>query len=227
MIDARSVRMRRWTRQEYDQLVERSFFRSDERLELLDGLLLVKEPHSSAHMTAVRLVEEALRLAFGTGWDVRTQGPIALDPRSEPEPDASVVRGSPRDYRDAHPTSPVLVVEVALASLRLDRTRKGRAFARAGVTEYWIVNLVDRVLEVHREPVRLDDTRRAGAIGQSRCSGLTPLSARSPLPQLESPWPTSCRSRAVHGTSRPAYGRTRAAASTGRSGPLESWCDPA
>jgi Uma2 family endonuclease len=179
MIKARSLRMRRWSRREYEQLVERSFFRQDERLELLDGLLLVKEPQSSAHMTAVRLVEDALRLAFGGGWDVRAQGPIALDPRSEPEPDVSVVRGSPRDYRDAHPTSPVLVVEVALASLGLDRTRKGRAFARAGVPEYWIVNLVDRVLEVHRDPGRLDDTRRRWAYRSVQM--LAPDAAVSPL----------------------------------------------
>jgi Uma2 family endonuclease len=185
MIEARSPRIRRWTRQEYDQLVEQSFFRSDERLELLDGLLLVKEPQSSIHMTAVRLVEEALRLAFGTGWDVRTQGPIALGPRSEPEPDVSVVLGSPRDYRDAHPSSPVLVVEVALASLGLDRTRKCRAFARAGVPEYWIVNLVERVLEVHREPARLDDTRRRWGYRSVQALGLdaavSPLAAPTAL----------------------------------------------
>ena len=155
-----SIRVRRWSRREYEQLVERSFFRPDERLELLDGLLLVKEPQSSVHMTAVRLAEEALRAAFGTGWDVRPQGPIALDRRSQPEPDVSVVRGRPRDYRDAHPTSPVLVVEVALASLKLDRTRKSRAYARAGVPEFWIVNLVDRVLEAYRDPDRLEEPRR-------------------------------------------------------------------
>src|SRR4029453_7150259 len=179
MIKARSLRMRRWSRREYEQLAGRAFSRQDERLELLDGLLLVKEPQSSAHMTAVRLVEDALRLAFGGGWDVPTQGPIALDPRSEPEPDVSVVRGSPRDYRDAYPTSPVLVVEVALTSLRLDRTRKGRAFARAGVPEYWIVNLVDRVLEVHRDPGRLDDTRRRWAYRSIQM--LAPDAAVSPL----------------------------------------------
>jgi Uma2 family endonuclease len=179
MIEARSVRMRRWSRREYERLVERSFFRPDERLELLDGLLLVKEPQSSAHMTAVRLVEEALRAAFGVGWDVRPQGPIALDRRSEPEPDVSVVHGSPRDYRDAHPSSPALVVEVALASLTLDRTRKCRAFARAGVPEYWIVNLVDQVLEVHREPGRLDDARRRW--GYRSLQILAPDGAVSPL----------------------------------------------
>jgi Uma2 family endonuclease len=179
MKEAPAVRMRRWSRREYEQLVGQSFFGPDERLELLDGLLLVKEPQSSAHMTAVRLVEEALRAAFGAGWDVRPQGPIALDPRSEPEPDVSVVRGSPRDYRDAHPSSPALVVEVALASLRLDRTRKGRAFARAGVPEYWIVNLVDRVLEVHRQPGRLDDARRGWGYRSVRTLG--PDDAVSPL----------------------------------------------
>jgi Uma2 family endonuclease len=160
MTRTRSLRLRRWNRLEYERLVERGFFRPDERLELVDGLLLLKEPQSSAHMTAIRLVEDALRTAFEAGWDVRAQGPIALDSRSEPEPDVSVVRGSPRDYRDTHPSSPVLVIEVALTSLRLDRTRKCRAFARAGVPEYWIVNLVDRVLEVHREPALLDAARR-------------------------------------------------------------------
>jgi len=160
MLEAAPLRTRRWSRREYEHLVERGFFGCDERLELLDGLLLVKEPQSSTHMTALRLVEDAVRIAFGAGWDVRAQGPVALDRRSEPEPDVSVVRGSPRDYLDAHPRSPVLVVEVALASLRLDRTQKCRAYARAGVPEYWIVNLVDRVLEVYHEPARLDAPRR-------------------------------------------------------------------
>jgi Uma2 family endonuclease len=90
-----------------------------------------------------------------------------------------VVRGSPRDSRDAHPTSPVLVVEVALASLRLDRTRKRRAFARAGVPEYWIVNLLDQVLEVHREPARLDEPHRGR--GYRSIQTLGPDSVVSPL----------------------------------------------
>jgi Uma2 family endonuclease len=163
MTDTYPIRTRRFSRREYEQLVEHGFFGCNERLELLDGLLLVKEPQSSTHMTALRLVEDALRIAFGRGWDVRGQGPVALDRRSEPEPDVSVVRGSPRDYREAHPGNPVLVVEVALASLRLDRTRKCRAYARAGVPEYWIVNLVDRALEVHREPVLRETPRRRWA----------------------------------------------------------------
>jgi Uma2 family endonuclease len=146
------TRTRRWKRVEYERLVECGIFRPGEPLELLGGLLVVAEPQGSAHFTAIRLVEEALRTAFGAGWDVRSQGPIALDDESEPEPDVAVVPGSARDYRDAHPASPVLVVEVAESSLAIDREHKGSLYARAALPEYWILNLVSRVLEVYRDP---------------------------------------------------------------------------
>jgi Uma2 family endonuclease len=113
---------------------------------------VVAEPQSSAHYTTIRLIERALARAFGEGWDVRTQAPIALDDTSEPEPDVAVVRGNLRDYLAAHPADPVLVVEVSLTSMRLDRRHKSSLYARAGRPEYWIVNLVDRVLEVRRDP---------------------------------------------------------------------------
>ncbi len=78
--------------------------------------------------------------------------PLALGEHSEPEPDVAVVAGEPEDYIAAHPSTAALVVEVADASLPLDRRFKATIYARAGLREYWIVNLVDRVLEVHREP---------------------------------------------------------------------------
>ena len=146
------VRTRRWSRAEYDRLIELGVFHEDEPIELLDGELVVREPKGSRHETAVSLVLDVLRQAFGPGWLVRVGGPLALDDVSEPEPDVSVVRGAPRDYRDAHPARAVLVVEVAQSSLMFDRTRKTRAYARNGIAEYWIVNLVDRVLEVYRDP---------------------------------------------------------------------------
>jgi Uma2 family endonuclease len=147
-----TVPLRRWTRLEYEKLVDQGFFGPDERLELIDGALIVKEPQNSGHFTAVALVHDALRNAFGAGWFVRLPGPVALDESSEPEPDISVVPGVARDYRDAHPARPVLVVEVSESRLRFDRTDKAALYARAGVTDYWIVNLVDRCLEIHRGP---------------------------------------------------------------------------
>ena len=147
------VRTRRWTRAEYDRLIEIGFFQPGDPVELLGGELLVAEPQGSRHYTAICLVEGALRTAFGAGWVIRSQGPVALDDESEPEPDVAVVAGSVRDYSGEHPGRPVLVVEVSESSLRLDRERKGSLYARAGLDDYWIVNLVESVLEISRGPV--------------------------------------------------------------------------
>jgi len=152
--------LHRWTRREYGRLIDHGFLDEDDPIELLDGLLLLKEPQHSPHRTAVLLVTKALERAFGEGWFVQTQSPIILDDRSEPEPDVCVVRGSARDYVDAHPTRPALIVEVAQSGLAIARGRKAAAYARARITDYWIVDLVDRVLEVHREPARPGPARR-------------------------------------------------------------------
>ena len=144
--------LKRWRRVDYERLVDRGVFEPGDRVELIDGLLLVSEPQSSLHYTAIRLVEQALERAFGEGWYVRAQAPIALDDASEPEPDVAVVRGGVRDFAASHPVDPVLVVEVAISSLAFDREHKASLYARAGRPEYWILNLIDRVLEVRRRP---------------------------------------------------------------------------
>jgi Uma2 family endonuclease len=128
-----------------------------ERLELLDGLLVVREPQGSSHSTIVRMVGRVLESAFGAGWHARFHSPIALDDHSEPEPDVAMVSGTERDYISALPSTAALIVEVADSSLRLDRRVKTILYARARLPEYWIVNLVDRVLEVHRDPAPTDD----------------------------------------------------------------------
>jgi len=152
-------RLRRWSRGEYARLIDYGILDEDDPVELLDGLLLVKEPQHSPHRTAVLLTAKALERAFGEGWFVQTQSPIILDDRSEPEPDVCVVHGSPRDYVTAHPSHPALIVEVAQSGLHLARGRKAVAYARAGIADYWILNLIDRLLEVHREPRRAADRR--------------------------------------------------------------------
>jgi Uma2 family endonuclease len=147
---------RRWTRVEYDRLIDLGVFRPGEHLELLGGHLIVSEPQGTLHSVAVGLIEDALRACFGAGWTVRVQMPIALDEESEPEPDVVVVPGTHRDYVTAHPARPPLLVEVAETSLAADRETKARLYARAGIADYWIVNLVDSVLEVCRDPVTAD-----------------------------------------------------------------------
>src|SRR5216117_594799 len=167
--------LRRWTRREYERLIDHGFLDEDEPIELLDGLLLVKEPQSSPHRTAVLLAAKTLERAFGDGWFVQVQSPIGLDDLSEPEPDVCVVQGSPRDYVRAHPTRPALIVEVALSGLRMARGRKATAYARGGIADYWIVNRAGSRCSCSTRSTRLtiaccnciasrrDRARRAGA----------------------------------------------------------------
>jgi Uma2 family endonuclease len=146
------LELKRWTRKEYERLIEHGIFTREDRIELIDGVLIVAEPQSAYHYTAIGLVVRALTRAFGDGWTVRSQGPVALDDTSEPEPDVAVVRGDLLDYASAHPSDPVLVVEVSLTSATLDRRFKSSLYARAGRREYWLLDLVSRTLEVRREP---------------------------------------------------------------------------
>jgi Uma2 family endonuclease len=150
MSDA-SIVARRWTRAEYDRLVGLGAFDGD-AIELIAGQLVVAEPQSAYHASTIRTVDYALRAVLPPGWIVSVQSPVSLDEESEPEPDLAVVPGRPTDYRHGHPARPDLVVEVAESSVAFDRLHKGSLYARASIRDYWIVNLVERVLEVYRDP---------------------------------------------------------------------------
>jgi Uma2 family endonuclease len=181
---------KRWTRVEYDRLIDKGAFGPSDRIELLGGVLVVREPQGGPHAMGIRMAEEALRGVFAAGWDVRVQLPVALDDDSEPEPDISVVPGSFRDYRLAHPTRAALIVEIADSSLGLDRGEKGGLYARAGLADYWIVNLVDHVLEVYRGPAADAGAphgwRYASAVTLRAGDEVTPLAApHFPIPVVD------------------------------------------
>lgn len=150
-------RPRRWTRVEYERLIELGIFRADERLELLDGQLVVREPQGSRHAGTIRRVIAELRRALGDAWQVDSQLPIALDDDSEPEPDISVVPHDPRAYLDAHPSRAVLIIEIAESSYRIDREHKASLYARAGIVDYWIIDVIHGAVEVHRDPAPAPD----------------------------------------------------------------------
>lgn len=142
---------KRWRRVEYEGLISLGAFHG-EPIELIGGDLIVAEPQGAYHAAAITTVDYALRAVLPAGWIVRLQAPLSLDDESEPEPDLAIVPGQPADYRQAHPGRPALAIEVAESSVRFDRERKGSLYARAGVEDYWILNLVDRTLEVYRDP---------------------------------------------------------------------------
>jgi Uma2 family endonuclease len=145
------VEIHRWSRRDYHRMVETGLLSPDERTELLDGVIYTMSPQGSRHAAVVHLVAEALRPVF-PGSHLRLQAPVGLGEYSEPEPDLAVVPGKLRDYLDAHPTTALLVVEVADSSLRHDRLRKLPLYARWHIPEVWIVDLKAAALEVYRDP---------------------------------------------------------------------------
>jgi Uma2 family endonuclease len=159
-------------------------FFQGQRAELIAGEVMVLSPQSPAHYTVSHHVAELLHTAFGTGYHVRMYGPIALGQHSEPEPDVAVVVGAREDYATQHPKSALLIVEVSDTSLDSDRTRKASLYARAGIADYWIVNLVDRRLEVRRNPVA--DPGQVYGYKYSSVTELVPPATVSPLaaPQI-------------------------------------------
>jgi Uma2 family endonuclease len=138
---------------EYHDMIRTGILTTEDRVELLDGLLVHKMPQNNPHSSTVDRLNEDLGKLVPAGWRVRIQLPITLR-TSEPEPDAAIVRGHRRTFDQRHPLGSDfgIVIEVADTSLSLDRREKGRLYAEAGIPEYWIINLVERQVEVFTLP---------------------------------------------------------------------------
>lgn len=142
---------RGWTVEEYHRAADAGIFRPDERLELIEGEIFRMSPQNKPHMAAILLTQAVLQKLFPAGWLLLVQMPLTIDGESEPEPDLALIPGEPRDLVQGPMKTAVLVVEVADTSLRHDRN-KAALYARAGIPEYWILNLPERRLEAHRDP---------------------------------------------------------------------------
>lgn len=147
------VLMRRWTVDEYHQMIDAGVFARDEKFELLEGWIIPKISRNPPHDVALDKSQEVLRKSIPADWRVRIQSAITTTD-SEPEPDLAIVRGPANRYINGHPESRdiALIVEVAESSLPEDRRDKSRIYARAGIAVYWIVNLVDSQVEVYSNP---------------------------------------------------------------------------
>lgn len=141
-----------WTRELYATATESGIF-GDRRLELIEGEIIEMSPMSSKHGMLIYLVQKVLERVFTNDYIVVAQTPLNLSDVSEPQPDIAVYTGSAFDYLDTKPTHALLVVEVADSSLRYDRGQKACLYAKANITDYWIINLKDNTLEIYRTPV--------------------------------------------------------------------------
>lgn len=145
--------MRRFTVDEYHRMIQAHILTEDDRVELLEGWIVHKMAHNPPHDGTIEVVDDRLTGVLPAGWRIRVQSAITT-PDSEPEPDIAVVRGTARTYLTRHP-GPAdigLLVEVSDSTLSRDQGEKARLFARAGIVCYWIVNLIDRRIEVYSEP---------------------------------------------------------------------------
>jgi Uma2 family endonuclease len=154
------ARAKRWSVAEFERLGASGVL-DDTRLELIEGQLIVMTPANPPHETAVSKAANALRAVVGPAYHVREEKTLGIDAWNTPLPDLAVVVGSPDAYATRRPTAAaaVLVVEVADTTLATDRSDKADRYAAARLADYWILNLVDRCLEVRQQPTRTRASR--------------------------------------------------------------------
>lgn len=152
-LQAQMAGLYRFSVAKYHKLIEIGILTEDDDLELLDGYLVHKMSRNPPHDAAIQKIQKRLFRILPPDWDLRIQSAVTLS-RSEPEPDLAVVRGDETHYLANHP-GPAdlgLVIEVSDSTLDADRIDKGRIYAEAAIACYWIVNLVDRQVEVYTLP---------------------------------------------------------------------------
>lgn len=143
----------RITVDQYHEMIRQGILVEGDPIELLEGWLVRKMPKSPIHVVTGKRLRKALEKILPRGWDIHLQDPITLE-SSEPEPDLAIVVENDTAYLNHHPTSKdtALVIEVADSSLSRDKSWKKRVYARSAIPQYWVVNLVDSVIEVFSDP---------------------------------------------------------------------------
>lgn len=158
-LQALQAGFRRFTVKEYHDLIRVGVITEDDDLELIEGYLVHKVSRNPPHDSTILRLNNRLVPLLPAGWVVRIQSGITLGD-SEPEPDVAVVRGNDRTFDARHPGAADfgVVMEVSDWSLAGDRDDKARMYARAAIPEYWIINLVDRQIEVYTAPTSAGGT---------------------------------------------------------------------
>jgi Uma2 family endonuclease len=142
---------RLFTVEEYHRILEAGILGDDERVELLEGVIVVMTPQNPPHASAIQRLNKWLARQLDDSFALLPQLPVTLGSHSEPVPDLAVVKAQ-EITRESLPKTALLVIEVADTSLRKDRGFKAALYARFGIPEYWIVNVQEATVEVHRDP---------------------------------------------------------------------------
>ena len=146
-----NARTKLWTREEFHRLYESGFFGPEDRVELIEGELVLMTPPGPQHTDPIKYGTKTLVRLYGETHDIAVQLPLDLGQINEPQPDfaLSPVGTVPRG-RIA--TTADLVIEVSYSSLAFDKKEKLQLYARSGIPEYWVLDTVNRKVEVYRSP---------------------------------------------------------------------------
>ncbi len=150
--------LKSWTVRDYHRMSELGILNPNERTELIAGQITLMVAKGTPHVITLQLLASELLAQLGTTALIRTQDPIHLDDSSEPEPDLVIVQGEILDYVDRHPqpTDIHLLVEVADSTLNYDCQVKDKIYAKAGILEYWVIDLKNRQVHIFRDPQTTD-----------------------------------------------------------------------
>jgi Uma2 family endonuclease len=173
--------------EEYHKLGEAGIFHEDDRVELLNGNIIVMSPIGYRHMSAVRRMTKLFVRRFGDDCEVDVQNSVMIDGKSEPQPDIVLMRDTVYSRKSPPlPEDVLLLVEVADSSLQYDRTDKREAYARNGIVEYWLLDLTRNELQVFRDPdgraYRSEQTLRVDESIAPLSFPETPVTVRDLLP---------------------------------------------
>lgn len=148
------LQRRLFTADEYEQMIRTGVLKEDERVELLEGDIVVMNPIGSRHAACVKRLNQPFATHLGERAIISIQDPVRLDVYSEPQPDLALLKPRPDFYADALPTPDdiLLLVEVAETSASYDRIHKLPLYARTGVRETWLIDLAEERIEVYRQP---------------------------------------------------------------------------
>jgi Uma2 family endonuclease len=149
-----NTQIRQLTSTEYYGMMESGIIREGERVELISGQVFTMAAKGTRHTLCTRKLFKQLLASIGDRADVQSQDPITLPNNSEPEPDIVIAKLREDNYANNHPSPAdiILVIEVADSTIKFDRETKAPLYAAAGISEYWIVNLIDDRLEIYRQP---------------------------------------------------------------------------
>ena len=144
--------LKKWTCAEYQRLADLGILQPHDKLELIEGDIVEMSPQNLPTAMSVTHATSILVYAYSLTHYVRVQLPLNVGMNSQPEPDFAVVLKGVVDGASTHPQKADLVVEVSESSLAFDRREKMLIYGAGGLPEYWIINVIDGVLEVHRDP---------------------------------------------------------------------------